>query len=101
MVLAGRGENEAAEGPPPGIGAHAVEDFQSADLGHHQVEDHQSYIGRLFQRRERFGAIVDQRDDERPLLELRLDDPTDVRLVVGDEHMHRSDRWEGTHARFR
>ncbi len=48
---------------------------------------------------QRLGAVVDERDRERPLLELGLDDPADVRLVVGDEHMQRSGVREGTHGR--
>ena len=32
-------------------------------------------------------AVVGERDAERALLELHLDDAADVRLVIGDEHV--------------
>ena len=58
------------------------------------------------ERVERLAAVVGERDAERALLELHLDDAPDVRLVVGDEHVahgglgHRQVgrelRWRGT-----
>jgi hypothetical protein len=83
------------------VGAHAIQHLEPAHQRHHQVEDQQLERRIAFQFGERLGTIVHEGDCERPLLELGLDDPTDVRLVVGDEDMERSGAGEGTHGRRR
>ena len=58
-------------------------------MRHHQVEQHERDVRLALQRLERLATVVRERDAKRALLELHLDDATDMRLVVCDEHMVR------------
>lgn len=69
--------------------SHGREDVESTEMRHHQVEENELDVRFSLQRLERFAAVVRESDVKRPLLELHLDDATDMRLVVGDEHVVR------------
>jgi len=89
LLLPGRGEDDARDVAPPIVGAHRGEHVQAAQVWHHEIEQHETDVGLVLERVHRFASVVDERDAKRPLLELHLDDATDVWFIVGDEHVAR------------
>lgn len=88
MVLTGGREDQAGEGRPASVGPHPVEDGDPPHAGHHEVEDHQLDRRIVLEGLDGICPIVGEGDRERSLFELGLDDPADVRLVVGDEDVN-------------
>src|SRR5688500_5704452 len=86
LLLAGGGEDDAGQVAPARIGPDPGQHVEATELRHHQVEQHEADVGLPGQHVERFATVVRQGDPERTLLELHLDDATDVRLIIGDEH---------------
>jgi hypothetical protein len=66
---------------------HLGKDVESAQVGHHEVEQHQSDISFPTQDLQRLTPVVGECYAEGALLELHLDDAADVRLVIRDEGM--------------
>ena len=87
LFLPGRGENDTRDVAPPIVGAHGGEHVQAAQVRHHQVEQHQADVGFMLQRVHRFAPVINERDAKGALLELHLDDATDVWFIVSDEHV--------------
>src|SRR5688500_18359142 len=56
-------------------------------MRHHQIEPDDLEVRLAIERLECLDAIERERDPERPLLELHLDDAAHVRLVVDNEHV--------------
>lgn len=88
LLVTSRGENDARHGLPPRVAAHAGQHLESAQSGHHEVQEHQRNVGVFLQRMQRAGSIPNKRHLERALLKLCLDDPTNVRLVIRDKDMN-------------
>lgn len=89
MILPCGRQDQAGQGAPPRITAQTVEHVEPGEPRHHQVEHHRANPRVRLERREGLLSVVDERDPERPLGELGLDDATDVRFVVGDEDLNR------------
>src|SRR5690606_23377264 len=64
---------------------HLLEDIEAADVGHHDVEQHEVDRDVAAEYLEGFAAVGDAGHVIWSALELELDDPADVRLVVRDE----------------
>lgn len=89
LFLTGGRENDARDFAKPVVVANRRENVEPTQVRHHQIEQHEINIRLALQRLERFSAVVRQGDAKRPLLEFHFDDATDMRLVVGDEHVVR------------
>ena len=71
----------------PIVALHLGEHVEPAQVRHHEVEQHEADVRLAPQHLERLAAVVGERHPERALLELHLDDASDVRLVIGDERV--------------
>jgi hypothetical protein len=89
LFLAGSREDDAGQSFPAIIVAHGGQDVESAEMRHHEIQDHERDIRLPPQNLERLAAVVGQRHAKRSLLELHLDDAADMWFVVGDEHVAR------------
>jgi len=89
LLLTGGGEDDARSLAKTVVLSHGGEDIESAEVGHHEVQQHEIDVVLALQGFERFAAVIRESDVKRPLLELHFDDATDVRLVVCDEHVVR------------
>jgi pyruvate dehydrogenase E2 component (dihydrolipoamide acetyltransferase) len=77
----------AAAGPKRALNVQAAEERSIVEPAAGAVEEDEGDVVLAMQGVHRLPAIEGERDAKRPLLELHLDDATDVRFVIGHEHM--------------
>ena len=87
LLLTRRGEDNARQIAPPVVASHRGENVEPAHVRHHQVEEHQTYIGFMLEDLKRLAPVVGERYAKRALLELHLDDAADVWFVIGNERV--------------
>ena len=79
------GEDDAWQSLESVLLAHLPKHIETAQLGHHQVEQHQIHRIPVIDECERFFTVVGDAHAKWALLQLHLDDAADMRLVVSDE----------------
>jgi len=89
LFLTGGREDDARNVAKAVVLADGRQDIETAEVRHHQIEQDEIDVRFALQSFERFSAVIRQCDAKRALLEFHFDDATDMRLVVGDEHVVR------------
>jgi hypothetical protein len=93
LFLARGGEDDARERFPLRLGSDFGEHIEAAQVRHHEVEEDHLDVGLTPQDLECLTPVVRERDSERALLQLHLDDAADMRLIIRDQSVN------GRHAR--
>ena len=95
LLLTRRREHDGRQMLQPFVALHLGQHVETAQVGHHEIEQHEPDVVLAPEHLERLTTVVDEGDPEGPLLELHLDDASDVRLVIGDERMRQGNLVHG------